>query len=356
MYPSRRSTIKHVAAEAGVSAQTVSRVVNERPDVSPETRKRVQEVIDRLGYQPSALARSLLGQRTHTIGVVGSGVEYYGPSRTLAGIEKQAAALGFSVLLALLHEPATMDIAPVLSDMLARQVEGIIWAVPEIAENRNWIHSLVQPPVPIVFLTMQPQPDIPVVSLANRAGGRLATEHLLMQGYEHVALITGPLDWWESRQRRLGWEDALTAAGRAVDARQIVEGDWSAASGERAFATLREQFPEMDAVFASNDQMAQGVLHAAWTANVRVPDDLAVVGFDDIPEAAYFIPPLTTVRQDSTELGGTAVRVLVRLIAAWHETGRIATLESIWLQPELVSRRSSRPAERARPLRAAKPE
>src|SRR3954453_9300143 len=150
MYETSRATIKQVASEAGVSTQTVSRVLNSRPDVSPETRLRVQRVIERLAYRPSAVARSLIRKRTHTIGVVGSGLEYYGPSRTLAGIEKQAADLGFSVFLALLHEPATTDVAPMLNDMLARQVEGIIWAVPEIGDNHHWIQSLVQPVVPIV--------------------------------------------------------------------------------------------------------------------------------------------------------------------------------------------------------------
>src|SRR5919202_3879943 len=170
MNPGKRATIKHVAAAAGVSTQTVSRVINDRPDVSTETRRRVQQVIDRLGYQPSAVARSLIGQRTHVVGVVGTGLEYYGPSRTLAGIEKQAAELGFSVLLSLIHEPETENVETVLGDMLSRQVEGIIWAVPEIANNRRWIRELPPPSVPVVFLTMQPQPELAVVALANRTG------------------------------------------------------------------------------------------------------------------------------------------------------------------------------------------
>lgn len=337
----KKPTIKQVAAEAGVSTQTISRVINNRRDVAPETRERVQRIIERLGYHPSAVARSLIRRRTHTIAVIASGLEYYGPSRTLVGIEKQAAELGFSMLLTLLHDPETQNVTPILSDMLSRQVEGIIWAVPEIGDNRRWLRDLPRLQAPAVFLTMQPQPDLTVVSLANRAGGRIATGHLLEQGYRHIGLITGPPNWWEAQQRLLGWMDALNAAGQVVEPRQIAEGNWSAASGERGFAILREQYPEMDAVFASNDQMAQGVLHAAWTTGVRVPQDLAVVGFDDIPEAAYFLPPLTTIRQESTELGCAAVRVLDRLIADWQEKERIVTLETISLQPELVVRKSS---------------
>ncbi|HVG01131.1 MAG TPA: LacI family DNA-binding transcriptional regulator [Chloroflexia bacterium] len=341
MYEAQRTTIKQVAFEAGVSTQTVSRVINSRPDVSQETRLRVQQVIDRLAYQPSAVARSLIRKRTHTIGVVGSGLEYFGPSSTLAGIEKQAGDLGFSVLLVLLHEPETEDLRPVLADMMSRQVEGIIWAAPEIAANRSWIDNAEQPIIPIVFLTMKARPGLPVVTVNNRAGGRLATQHLLEQGRRHIGLVTGPLTWWEARERRQGWEEALTGAGLAVQAHQIAEGNWSPESGELAFTRLRAQFPGMDAVFASNDQMAQGVLHAAWKENVRVPADLAVVGFDDIPEAAYFIPPLTTIRQETNELGRAAVRVLDQLITARRETGPGAAYQPVSLEPRLIVRASS---------------
>jgi LacI family transcriptional regulator len=358
MYGTQRATIKQVALEAGVSTQTVSRVLNGRPDVSPETRLRVQRVIERLAYRPSAVARSLIHKRTHTIGVVGSGLEYFGPSRTLAGIEKQAAALGFSVLLTLLHEPETEDLRPVLADMLSRQVEGIIWAAPEIDGNRSWIGNVSdlsdvsngsnvgQPVVPIVFLTMEPRSGATVVSIDNREGGRLAAQHLLAQGRRHIALISGPLTWWEARERQAGWEEALTEARCTVQPRQMVEGNWSPESGAIAFGKLQAQFPEMDAVFVSNDQMAQGLLHAAWKENVRVPEDLAVVGFDDIPEASYAIPPLTTIRQETNELGRAAVMALSELIAAWHqgaqtETSPATAFQSIRLAPRLVVRSSS---------------
>jgi LacI family transcriptional regulator len=341
VYRIKRATIKQVAAEAGVSIQTVSRVINSRPDVAAETRERVQQVIERLAYQPSEVARSLIGQRTRTIGVVASGLEYFGPSSTLAGIEREAAETGWSVLLVLLHEPDSENVEPVLFDMLARQVEGIIWAVPEIAGNHRWIRSLKPPIVPIVFLTMGPTENLSIVAVDNRLGGRLATEHLLANGHRHIGLITGPLTWWEARERRLGWQDALLQAGLGAEERQVVEGDWSAASGEHAFGKLREQFPEVDGVFASNDQMAQGVLHAAWTLNLRVPGDLAVVGFDDIPEASYFIPPLTTVRQQSADLGCSAVRALKRLIDDGHRIDHVAMAQPIILEPKLVVRKSS---------------
>src|SRR5258706_2949985 len=201
-----RSTIKEVASVAGVSIQTVSRVINERPDVSPETRKRVQDVINKLSYQPSALARSLIQQRSYTLGVVTAGLKYIGPSRTLSGIASAAEEAGYSLLLKELPSFDTHDITPIFQALLSRHVDGIIWAVPEIGENRQWVNN---PPsdveVPLVYLTMEPQENISVVSIDNYLGGRMAMSHLLEQGYRRIGHISGPLDWWESRQRMAAW-------------------------------------------------------------------------------------------------------------------------------------------------------
>ncbi|HUS15594.1 MAG TPA: LacI family DNA-binding transcriptional regulator [Chloroflexia bacterium] len=350
MQTTKRATIRQVAHDSGVSVQTVSRVINGRPDVAESTRLRVQQTIDALGFQPNAVARSLIGRRTHTIGVVGAAIHYFGPSSTLAGIEQQARESGLSVLLALLPAPESQDIGPVLAELLGRQVDGIIWAVPQVGDNRRWLREHPPLPAPIVLLTMPPEPDRAVVAVDNCAGGRLATEHLLAQGYRHIGLITGPLSWWEARERQRGWEEALLAAGLPPVAAQIVEGDWGAASGTRGFARLRAQFPAMDALFASNDQMAQGVLHAAWEAGIGVPGDLGIVGFDDIPEAAYFIPPLTTVCQESTALGGAAVRLLTTLLTAGPNADG-AEPPAVRMEPRLVVRQSSirRAATAARP-------
>ena len=339
---SRRVTIREVAEQAGVSTQTVSRVLNHRPDVAPETRRRVQEIIDRLGYQASNIARSLVQGRSFTLGVLCWGLEYFGPSRTLTGIEQQASELGYVLLLSLIRQPGNSDVRQLLRDMLARQVDGIVWAVPEIARNRDWIreeHSRL--PVPVVFLSMRPQPDLSVAAVDNRSGGRMATKHLLDVGYENVGLITGPLAWWEARQRRSGWRDALQEAGIATENNLVVEGDWQAASGERGLHRLLEQRPDVDAVFISNDQMALGALQAARKLGVRVPEDLALVGFDDVPESVYFYPPLSTVRQDMVELGRYAVRELGRTIEATQQGEADVEPRTILLEPELIVRESS---------------
>ena len=228
----RRATIKEVASAAGVSTQTVSRVINERPDVSPETRRRVQGIIDRMGYQPSALARSLISQRSYTLGIVTAGLKYIGPARTLSGITSAAEEAGYSLLLKELTRFDANNITPIFQALLSSHVDGIIWAVPEVGDNRSWVKRLpVELEVPIVFLTMEPQENISVVSINNYLGGRMAMSHLLEQGYTHIAHISGPLDWWEARQRMSAWKDGLREAGLPVKDSYWVEGNWSPSSG-----------------------------------------------------------------------------------------------------------------------------
>src|SRR5258706_3217635 len=233
---------------------TVSRVLNDRPDVSSATRKRIQQLIDELGYAPNAMASSLRQGRSNTLGVVASGIEYFGPSRTLVGVEQEAEALGYSLLLNLLHYPESNHGEELLDSMLSRQVEGIVWAVPEIGSNREWITEKVRGiATPVIFLSMQPRERSMVSAVDNYAGGRLATEHLLSQGSKQVGIINGPPTWWEARQRTLGWKDALTDAGIEAQDAMSIDGDWTAASGETGLAELLEQWPSLDAVFASND-------------------------------------------------------------------------------------------------------
>src|SRR5512147_2687986 len=245
-----RATIKEVASVAGVSTQTVSRVINERPDVSPETRKKVQEIIKAMSYQPSALARSLISQRSHTLGVVTAGLKHLGPSRTLSGISAAAEKAGYSLLLKELPSYDMEDISPIFQAFLSRHVDGIIWAVPEVGENRKWVNN---PPadieVPLVYLTMETRIGLSIVSVDNYLGGRLAMSHLLEQGYRRIGHISGPLDWWEARQRLASWKDALNEAGLDVQDAHCVEGNWSPASGGLAIEKLFDQYTDMDAVF-----------------------------------------------------------------------------------------------------------
>ncbi len=339
----RSVTIREVARAASVSAQTVSRVINNRPDVAEDTRQRVQEIIAELGYSPNVLARSLIQGRTNTLGVVGYGLSYYGPSRTLTGIERQCNELGYSMVLSLMREPDSGAGVELLNGLLERKVDGIIWAVPEIGDHRSALVEQVRDSgVPVVFINMQPSPDLAVVSIDNFNGGKQAALHLLARGYRKVGVITGPRDWWESRKRLEGWRSAMLEAGHidvAGLAMLIEEGDWYPSSGEAGLEVLLARVPDLEAVFAFNDPMALGALLTARKLGKRVPEDLAVVGFDDIPEARFFHPALSTMRQPLAEMGSQAVRMLHRLLTLRDSDA--ARPEQIWLQPELVVRSSS---------------
>ena len=337
-----RSTIKEVASVAGVSTQTVSRVINERPDVSPETRKRVQEVIKALSYQPSALARSLISQRSYTLGVATAGLRHTGPSRTLSGIASAAEAAGYSILLTELPSYDTEDIRPIFQAFLSRHVDGIIWAVPEVGENRNWINaSPADIEVPLVYITMQPRNNLSIVSIDNYLGGRIAMSHLLEQGYHRIGHISGPLDWWEARQRMAAWRDALTEAGLEASDNHCVEGTWSSASGALAIEKLFDQYPDMDAIFVANDQMALSVMQFLAEKKIRIPEDIGIVGFDNIPESAYFSPALTTVQQDQYEAAKIAVAEVIKIIeSGWQGLDPVEP-KAIILPPTLIARQSS---------------
>ena len=338
---SKRPTIIDVARAAGVSYQTVSRVINSKPDVSNETRKRVEAVIQELGYKPSVIARSLIQQRSYTIGVVTAGLKYIGPSQTLNGITQQSEEKGYTLLLKELPSFETNNVQYLVDSLLSRHVDGIIWAAPEIGENRKWIEeNSIDLSIPIIFLSMHPIEGISIIDVDNYLGGQIATEHLIDYGYQQVGFISGPLDWWVARQRKLGWQNVLLKNQRETTPRTWVEGNWSSSSGEKAFQQLLEQYPKIDAVFSANDQMALGAMSYAFLHNIRIPQDIAFVGFDDIAEAKYFAPPLTTVRQDLLNLGCTAVNEIVCAIEEMRE-GKLFKSNNHLLTPQLIIRQSS---------------
>ena len=207
MTPGRRLTIREVAVAAGVSTQTVSRVLNDRPDVARETYERVQAVIAQTGYAPNMLARSLTQGQSRILGVVASGLEYFGPSRVLTGIERQAAELGYGISLNLIHEPGTDDVESVLNSLSSRQVDGIIWAIPRVGDNRTWLRSRnPNLPVPIVLVGGRgAESNVASIGIDNSAIGRLATEHLLAGGTKRIGIITGPPTWGEAQERLGAW-------------------------------------------------------------------------------------------------------------------------------------------------------
>jgi LacI family transcriptional regulator len=336
------ATLRDVANLAGVSTKTVSRVVNHQGEISELTRQHVQAAIDQLEYRPNILARSLIHQRSNTLAVIAWGIDYFGPSRTVVGIEQEANELGYSLFLSLMSHP-NGDHEPILDTLISHRVDGIIWAVPEVGKNRSWIRAsrLAQLP-PIVFLSMKPRPGISVVSVDNCNGAKQAVQHLLQQGRRKIGIITGPMAWWEARERHRGWQEALGEAGLEASPSLVIKSDdWSAVNGEQGMRTLLTRVPEIDAVFASNDQIALGALGIAHQMGRRVPQELAIVGFDNTPEAAFFWPPLTTIYQQLVNVGRIAVKNLHEMIVARRSEREPLQPLSTMLKPELVVRASS---------------
>ncbi len=334
--------MKDVAKVAGVSTQTVSRVINNVSYVSAETRQRVESVIEELDYRPSTLARSLIQQRSFTLGVVFFGLKYIGPSRTLNGIADAAEKLGYMLLMKELDAHYdTNRVKSVIDSLLSRQVDGIIWAAPEIGESHAWLKDQLDSiPVPIIFLAMEPREGTPSVTTDNYQGALLAVQHLIDIGRKKIAHLSGPLVWWEASERKRGWRDTLEKAGLDAAEQFCTEGNWSAKSGSPAFLELLETYPDMDAIFVSNDQMALSVLRESRQLNIQVPEQLAVVGFDNIPESAYFCPSLSTVSQDQQQIGETAVNIIVDMIRASQENLPVV-VQSRFISPTLVLRESS---------------
>lgn len=340
--PKKRVTIRDVAHAAGVSTQTVSRVMNNISYVSEETRKRVETVVEEMGYRPSTLARSLIQQRSYTLGVVSYGLKFIGPSRTLNGIADMADRLGYTLLMKEIDSLSDDRVDEVLDSLLSRQVDGILWAVPEIGHNHNWLTDrLASIPVPVLFLTMEPRTGVSSVSTDNYQGAVMATEHLLECGCQRIGHISGPLDWWEAKERKRGWSDTLKKAGLDASEYRSTEGNWSSSSGEQAFIKLLKAFPYLDAVFVANDQMALSVLREAHRQEIKIPEQLAVVGFDGIAESAYFYPSLTTVSQNPQLLGEYAIQNIVEMVQSRQEKREVEPLQSQFVQPNLIVREST---------------
>lgn len=333
----RPAVMHDVARLAGVSHQTVSRVLNGHTNVRPATRQRVLDAIRQLNYHPNNSARALVTRRARTIGVISFDTRLYGPASTLLAIEQAARAEGYAVTLISIPTLDRESVRSAVRSLAGQAVDGII----VIAPSERAAHGLgdLRPGLPVVAVEAGYASEVPVVSVDQTAGARLATEHLLGLGHETVWHVAGPADWLEARERVDGWRAALDDAGRA--AAPILRGDWSPRSGYQAGLELVAQ-RHLTAVFAANDQMALGLMHAFHERGVRVPDDVSVVGFDNIPEAAYLTPSLTTVHQDFDEVGRRGVRLLIDIM---HGDRAQVTIPDR-VPAVLFARRSSAPPRR----------
>lgn len=327
----RAPTLTDVARLAGVSTMTVSRVINGHAKVAADTRERVLAAMASLDYRPNMLARGLASGRSHSIGVLTVDTTLYGPRAALRGIEVAARDRGYSVTIAHLTDSDRTAVAQGANLLRSRSSDGVILLQPLISEAPpNGGPSDLPPMVAIHAGTPG---NYPVVSVDQAQGARLATEHLLSLGHRMVWHIAGPENWYESRERVRGWRDSLADSG--IQAPPVVRGDWSAASGYAAARQLLAE-PQVTAIFVANDSMALGTLHAMYELGLRCPEDVSLVGFDDYPEAEFFSPGLTTIRQDFDEIGRLSVGLLLDLI----ESGSAST-QHLLLEPELVLRAST---------------
>ncbi|MFJ9629351.1 LacI family DNA-binding transcriptional regulator [Streptomyces sp. NPDC101175] len=336
-----------VARLAGVSQKTVSRVFNDEQYVSADVRRRVLGAAEELGYRRNSAARALASGRTRSIGVVTLGTALYGPASLLMGVERVVRDTGYALRVVNTVEGDPAGMAGAVDSLLDQGVDGIVVSEP-IEEEGEGVSARVG--VPVLVLGAPSPVSAPLVLTAGDGAdlmARTATEHLLELGHMTVHHLAGPQRWYAARDRLDGWRATLTAHGRAVP--PPVEGDWSAASGYRAGRRLAED-GGVTAVFAANDDMAIGLVRALTEAGLRVPGDVSVVGFDDIPVAAYVTPPLTTVRQPFDAVAQEGLKRLVHAI----ENPDAAPLPSSPPPVDLVVRTSTAPPSRRTPARGGR--
>ncbi|MEU8249582.1 LacI family DNA-binding transcriptional regulator [Nonomuraea sp. NPDC048916] len=331
----RPAVLGDVAALAGVSAMTVSRVLNAPDRVRAETRERVLAAVRELDYWPNSAARRLVTGRSGVLGVVSIDTTLYGPATTLYCIEQAARLSGYTVSIASLSTLHRRSIQEAVHRLGAQSVDGVVIVAPHESAADGLLH--LPPDLPVVAVDAGYDCPVPVAMVDQRAGAARATRHLLSLGHETVWHVGGPVDWIDASGRIEGWRGVLEAEGRPVP--DPLRGDWSPRSGYQLGRRLAED-PSVTAVFAGNDQMALGVLRALREAGRRVPEDVSVVGFDDMPESAYYCPPLTTVRQDFREVGRHAFHLLLdRMAGEPAESRRL-------VEPDLVVRESTGAARR----------
>jgi len=330
--------IYDVAHLAGVSHQTVSRVLNDVPNVRPETRLKVIDAIATLGYRRNNLARALATRRSGTLGVVTSGSTLWGPSSALVGIERAAREAGYFLSLAGVG-PDPLALVDALTHFRNQLVEGIIVIAPEVAWEHVAAPLVADVPMVLVWANDTPPDGIRITSVDQALGARRITRLLLDLGHRRIAHVAGPLDWFDAQERVRGWRAELDSVG--LPAVSPAAGDWTARSGYTVGLQLRELITAHDpdaptAVFAANDLMAIGLIRAFQEVGLRVPQDVSVVGFDDMPGSELLYPSLTTVRQDFQALGRQCLAILLAAIAGQPVTpGRIP--------PTLVTRESAGP-------------
>lgn len=333
----QKPNMRSVAAMAGVSHQTVSRVLNGHPNIRPETRDRVLAVINEVKYRPNSAARALATSKSNRLGVIIESAVEYGPNSTLRAIEDAARATGYTVSSVALAGTSTLNPHAAVEHLMAQGVDAICVIAPR--SSSIGILRELDTDIPTLVIKSEPDDTFLTTSVDQERGASLAVDHLISLGHRDIVHVAGPHDWLDARAREIGWRASMEHAGLAT--RPPVVGDWSSDFGYE-YARSLEGIPPFTAIFASNDQMALGLVHGFRERGVRVPDDVSVVGFDDLPDSRHFVPPLTTVRQDFQALGQRSVETLLAELM-----GREIPRRSL-IVPELIVRESSAPPRSGR--------
>ncbi len=336
MAETKRVTISDVAEKAGVSKQTVSRVINDRPNVADHTRGRVKAVINKLGYQPDPIARSMRGS-SHTLGCITPNLSDYNFSSIVQAAQAEARKSGFFLLTG--SAQTEHDVQPLLNEIMNRRVDGLLVINPR--DDNRFLHllPLIEQGTPIVYIKNTPVDEqVSAVSLDDETGGYLATQHLIQLGHTKIAAIQGLTNEECTKERLAGFHRAFHEAGLEHNPRLLAKGDWTASSGSQAIHDLLNQGETFSAVFAHNDRMAVGVIRVLRESGFSIPGDVSVIGYDDIPLSSYFDPPMTTVRQPMEEFGRIGAQILIE---ALHN--RFFKPQIVRLAPELIIRKTCAP-------------
>lgn len=321
-----RPSIYDVAELAGVSHQTVSRVINDRSNVRDSTRERVLQAMEQIHYTPSPVARALATNRSKRIGVIIDLPEYYGPNSTLWGVDAAASRAGYAVA-AIANEYPT-NFKESYNQLRAQDIDALCVIAPRYTRA-----DMRDVDLPTILVEAEPEENELAAAVDQYSGAVLAVNHLLELGHTRILHVAGFQDWADGRVRARAYEERMVEAGLTP---YEVMGDWQADFGYEL--GMRPDFPgQSTAVFAGNDQMALGLLHGLHSRGIRVPEDVSIVGFDDIPEARHFTPPLTTVRQDFHALGELAVTALIKKLEGTE------AVTTPMIQPELIVRESTAP-------------
>ena len=319
----RRPTIREVAARAGVSHQTVSRVINGDGYVAVATRARVLQAIRQLNFVPNAIARSLSSRRSHTLGVVSNDISDHSFAEMAAGAELEARRHGFYLIIGSVEDGSPDDEEAYLRLMQQRRIDGLIVARPRLRPASRRLLAAIADSIPTVAIASRLEAlRLHSVDIDNRGGGRMAAAHLIEKGHRAIATITGPLDWPSAQARMEGAREALRDAGITTELLVATSGEWGVDGGRAAMSQLLESGRTFTALFAQSDLLALGAMAELQARRLSVPGDVSVIGYDDIPVAQYLSPALTTVRQPMPEVGARAVRFLVEELANPNRTRR----------------------------------